>query len=574
MAILDTFALHGIIKKEDIPVLSKSLSDGISIEEVLTNAGVTKENILKGRGFYYNLPTRDLKGKGVDFEILKYIPEDSASYYRFAPIAVANEVLEIGITDPENIEARDALQFIATKLGMPFKIFLISNDDLNVILESYRGLTGEVTKALSELEVDIKDVDKEALIKKTEDKEGAEAKKETHVVEDAPVAKITAVILRHATEGGASDVHIEHTGENVRVRFRVDGELFTSLILPADVHNSVVARIKILASLKLDEKRKPQDGRFSARIDGRKIDFRVSTFPAYYGEKVVMRILDTQKGVQKLDNIGFRPEHLALVKSALARPYGIILITGPTGSGKSTTLYSMLNELDKETRNIVSLEDPVEYNMIGINQSQVRPEIGYTFATGLRTTLRQDPDIIMVGEIRDAETAQLAIQAALTGHLVLSTLHTNTAIGAIPRLVEMGIDPYLISPTLILSVAQRLVKKVCPGAEKEVPNDGAIGMMIEKQFQDLPDEFKSKLNIGRPLCEAIQTAECSSGTRGRLAVFEVFNVDKDIEKIILAEPTEPRLYESARKKGMISMKEDAILKSMDKIVPFQEINTL
>ncbi|MFZ2303779.1 MAG: GspE/PulE family protein [Minisyncoccia bacterium] len=574
MAILDTFVLHGIIKKDQIPELLKSLNDGAKIEDVLTEAGVTKENILKGRGFYYNLPTRDLKGKGIDFEILKYIPEDSASYYRFAPIAVVNEVLEIGITDPENIEARDALQFIATKIGMPFKIFLISNDDLKVILGSYRGLTGEVTKALSELEVDINDVDKKELLKEKTATEGDEVKKETHVKEDAPVAKITAVILRHATEGGASDVHIEHTGENVRVRFRVDGELFTSLILPVGVHNSVVARIKILASLKLDEKRKPQDGRFSARIDGRKIDFRVSTFPAYYGEKVVMRILDTQRGVQKLDDIGFRPEHLALVRKALARPYGIILITGPTGSGKSTTLYSMLNELDKETKNIVSLEDPVEYNIGGISQSQMRPEIGYTFATGLRTTLRQDPDIIMVGEIRDAETAQLAIQAALTGHLVLSTLHTNTAIGAIPRLVDMGIDPYLIAPTLVLSVAQRLVKKICPGGAKEVPNEGAINMIIEKQFQDFPDEFKSQLNIGRPLHEAVSTQDCPSGSRGRLAVFEVFHVDKEIEKIILTEPTEVRLYEASRRKGMFTMKEDAILKSMDKIVPFQEINTL
>lgn len=574
MAILDTFALHGIIKKEFIPDLSKRISEGVPIDEVLGKAGVSKENILKGLGLYYNLPTRDLKGKGVEFEILKYIPEDSASYYHFAPIGVVNEVLEIGITDPENIEARDALQFIATKLGMPFKIFLISNEDLKVILESYRGLTGEVTKALSELEVDINEVDKAALIKEGSEKEGSAAKKEAHVVEDAPVAKITAVILRHATEGGASDVHIEHTGEAVRVRFRVDGELFTSLVLPADVHNSVVARIKILASLKLDEKRKPQDGRFSARIDGRKIDFRVSTFPAYYGEKVVMRILDSQKGVQLLDNIGFRPEHLAVVRNALARPYGIILITGPTGSGKSTTLYSMLNELDKETKNIVSLEDPVEYNMTGISQSQVRPDIGYTFATGLRTTLRQDPDIIMVGEIRDAETAQLAIQAALTGHLVLSTLHTNTAIGAIPRLVDMGIDPYLIAPTLILSVAQRLVKKICPGGAKEIPNEGAMKIMIEKQFQDLPPEFKSKLNLNSPLHEAIPTSECSSGTRGRLPVFEVFPVDKEIEKIILAEPTDVRLTDAARKKGMLTMREDALLKSIDGIVPFQEINTL
>jgi type II secretory ATPase GspE/PulE/Tfp pilus assembly ATPase PilB-like protein len=394
------------------------------------------------------------------------------------------------------------------------------------------------------------------------------------VVEEAPVAKITAVILRHATEGGASDVHIEHTGENVRVRFRVDGELFTSLVLPANVHSSVVARIKILANLKLDEKRKPQDGRFSARIDGRKIDFRVSTFPAYYGEKVVMRILDSQKGVQKLDSLGFRPEDLAMVRDALALPYGMILITGPTGSGKSTTLYSMLNELDKETKNIVSLEDPVEYNIGGISQSQVRAEIGYTFATGLRTTLRQDPDIIMVGEIRDKETAQLAIQAALTGHLVFSTLHTNTAIGAIPRLVDMGIDPYLIAPTLVLSIAQRLVKQIYPGAGKEVKNEGAIKIMVEKQFEDLPLEFKKKIDITRSFYEAAPIAESSSGTRGRLPVFEVFKVDKEIESIILKEPTEPRLLEAARKKGMLSVKEDAMLKCMDGLVPFQEVNTL
>ena len=573
MAILDTFVLHNIIRSESVAVISSRMKEGVALDEALIEAGVTKEDILKGKGLYYNLPTRELLGKGVPFEILKYIPEDSASYYHFAPIGISSEVLEIGITDPENIEARDALQFIATKLGMPFKIYLIPDEDLKVILESYRGLTGEVTKALSELEVDIDSVNKAAIIKEAPEKT-TEKKKEAHIVEDAPVAKITAVILRHAAEGGASDVHIEHTGENVRVRFRVDGELFTSLVLPTDVHNSVVARIKILASLKLDEKRKPQDGRFSARIDGRKIDFRVSTFPAYYGEKVVMRILDTEKGVQKLADIGFRPEHLALVRDAIARPYGIILITGPTGSGKSTTLYSMLNELDKETKNIVSLEDPVEYNMGGISQSQVRPEIGYTFATGLRTTLRQDPDIIMVGEIRDAETAQLAIQAALTGHLVLSTLHTNTAIGAISRLVDMGIDPYLIAPTLILSVAQRLVKKTYPGAAKEVAGGEAIEMMVSKQFEDLSPEIKNSLNLSRPLHEAVGVQECPSGTRGRLAVFEIFPVDKEMEKIILKEPTDARLFEAARKKGMLTMKEDAILKSMDKLVPFQEINTL
>ena len=576
MAILDTFALHGIIKKEVIPEMRRRIDGGESLDEMLLSAGVKKEDILQGHGFYYNLPVYDLKVKGVPFEILKYIPEDSATHYHFAPLDVQNGVLEVGITDPENIEARDALQFIAMSLGMPLKIFLISKEDFESILQSYSGLTGEVTKALSELEVDIVDIEKDKIIATAEEgsKEGGVEKKSAYIVEDAPVAKITAVILRHATEGGASDVHIEHTGEQVRVRFRVDGELFTSLILPINIHNSVVARIKILANLKLDEKRKPQDGRFSARIDGRKIDFRVSTFPAYYGEKVVMRILDTQKGVKAVADIGFRPEDLKQVEAALKRPYGIILITGPTGSGKSTTLYSMLNSLDKETKNIVSLEDPVEYNIAGINQSQIRPEIGYTFATGLRTTLRQDPNIIMVGEIRDKETAQLAIQAALTGHLVFSTLHTNNAIGAIPRLIDMGVDPYLIAPTLVLSIAQRLIRTICPGGAKVISDEGALQMMVDKDFEDLPLVYKNNLNLTRPLREATPTTECSTGMRGRTAVFEVFSVDKEIEKIILSEPTEPRLWEAARKKGMLTMKEDAMLKCMDGIVPFQEVNLL
>lgn len=574
MPILDTFVLHGILKRDALPAISRRVEQGESLEEVLVSLGVKKEEILRGRGLYYRLPVRNLGGKGVSFEILKYIPEDSAIHYRFAPIGIANGVLEIGILNPDDIEARDALQFIATKLGMPFKIYLIAEEDFATILENYRGLTGEVTKALSELEVDISEVRKEKVVAEEEKEEKPEKeKKGARIAEDAPVAKIAAVILRHATEGGASDVHIEHMGEQVRVRFRVDGELFTSLILPVRVHSSVVARIKILANLKLDEKRKPQDGRFSARIDGRKIDFRVSTFPAYYGEKVVMRILDTERGVKPLKDVGFRARDLEIVRATLARPYGIILITGPTGSGKSTTLYSMLNALDKEARNIVSLEDPVEYNISGINQSQVRPEIGYTFATGLRTTLRQDPDIIMVGEIRDKETAQLAIQAALTGHLVFSTLHTNNAIGAIPRLVDMGVDPYLIAPTLVLSIAQRLVRTTCTGAGKKL-EDEAHRTIVERQFEDLPDTFKKDLSLNRPLHEAVPTSECSVGTRGRTAVFEVFDVDKEIEKIILAEPTEPKLWEAARKKGMLTMKEDAMLKCMDGIVPFQEVSGL
>lgn len=326
--------------------------------------------------------------------------------------------------------------------------------------------------------------------------------------------------------------------------------------------------------MKLDEKRKPQDGRFSARIDGRKIDFRVSTFPVYYGEKVVMRILDQAKGVKSLDNLDLHPRYLKMIRDAIQKPYGLILISGPTGSGKTTTLYSMLSEVDRESHNVLSLEDPVEYNIDGVSQSQVRPEIGYTFATGLRTTLRQDPDVIMVGEIRDKETAQLAIQAALTGHLVLSTIHTNDAIGVVPRLIDMGVDPYLIAPTLILSVAQRLVAKLCPGGGEKVPIEGSIKAMIDRQFADLPDEFRKEIPTATEVLKATPTPDCPKGTRGRAAVLEMFAMDKDLEKVILTNPTGPEIWKVVRAKGMITMREDAIIKALNKKIPVEEINNL
>jgi type IV pilus assembly protein PilB len=363
--------------------------------------------------------------------------------------------------------------------------------------------------------------------------------------------------------------------DKIRVRFRLDGKLQTSLILPMNVHSAVIARIKILCNMKLDEKRKPQDGRFSAKIEGRKIDFRVSTFPAYYGEKIVMRILDQEKGVSKLDNIGMVPRHLEMIRRAIARPYGLVLISGPTGSGKTTTLYSMLSEVDRETENVLSLEDPVEYNIEGLNQSQVRPEIGYTFASGLRTTLRQDPDVIMVGEIRDKETAQLAIQAALTGHLVFSTIHTNNAIGVVPRLVDMGVDPYLIAPTLVLSMAQRLVRTLAPGGgEAMTEMHDSLKQMMDKQFADLAPEFKKDIPEAVDVYRAVPTAESPTGLRGRAAVFEMFEVGKEMQKVILTNPVEAEIWKVARGEGMITLKEDAIIKALKREIPFEEVNLL
>lgn len=293
--------------------------------------------------------------------------------------------------------------------------------------------------------------------------------------------------------------------------------------------------------------------------------------PAYYGEKVVIRILDSEKGVKPLDQLHLSPENLKMVKEALTRPYGIILITGPTGSGKSTTLYSMMNELDKEKNNIISLEDPVEYHMPNVSQSQVMPEIGYTFANGLRSIMRQDPDIIMVGEIRDKETAQLAIQAALTGHLVLSTLHTNNAIGAIPRLIDMGVDPYLIAPTLILSMAQRLALMTCESSRKLVPIDPVIKNQIDEELKDLPDQFKKVIGEDGKMYDTVPSSECPSGTRGRVAVFEMFKVDKEVQSIILKNPIEAEIYKAVRQKGMLMMREDAMLKAVNGIIPFKEV---
>ena len=360
----------------------------------------------------------------------------------------------------------------------------------------------------------------------------------------------------------------------VRVRFRLDGVLNTSLILPVKIHAALVARVKILSNMRLDEKRKPQDGRFSARIEGRRIDFRVSTFPSYYGEKVVMRILDTEKGVKPLGEMGLSERNLRLIHDALNKPYGMVLISGPTGSGKSTTLYTMLNEIDREKYNVLSLEDPVEYNIPGMSQSQIRPEIGYTFATGLRHTLRQDPDIIMVGEIRDKETAQLAVQAALTGHLVFSTIHTSNAMGVIPRLIDMGVDPFLIAPTLILAMAQRLVQLICPNTGKVVPVAGSISAQIEKEFSDLPEEFKKTIPFSKDVLEIDPTPDCPKGTRGRVAVFEIMKMDRDLEQVILKNPVEGEIMRIARKQGMLTMKEDAMVKAFKHEIPWEEVNKL
>ncbi len=582
MSLVQELATRGLITQAQVADVVR-LADGKyngDTDSALVDVGVDEDALLAFKSEYFSLPSMTLEKKGVDAEVLKLFPRETMDQYGMIPLSIENGVMNVGIINPENTETTDALQFISSKNGLAFKLFVIRKKDYDKVTQQYQGFSSEVSKALSDLDSegpnapglefkdstsDIVDINAPNQVLSGKKEEGGK------IVEDAPVIKIVAVMLRHATEGNASDIHIENDGAEVKVRFRVDGILHTSLKLPLNVYSGVVARVKILAKLRLDEKRRPQDGGFSVKINNRKVDFRVSTFPAYYGEKVVLRILDQEKGVKSLEDLDFSKDHFAMIKKALELPYGLIIISGPTGSGKSTTLYAMLNALDREGRNVVSLEEPVEYQIEGVTQSQVRPEIGYTFATGLRSVLRQDPDIIMVGEIRDAETAQLAIQAALTGHLVLSTLHTNTSIGIVPRLVDMGIDPYLIAPTLRLAVAQRLAQRSCEDATREVAMDETVRTMIMDQFKDLPDEFKSSLGITSKVIQTTSSPTCPSGTRGRIAIFEMFEVTKDIERMILETPTEQDLYKALRVKGMITMKEDALLKSLKGEIPLKEV---
>ncbi|MCF7815728.1 MAG: GspE/PulE family protein [Candidatus Pacebacteria bacterium] len=543
-----------------------AVESGISYERALLDGGVDPDSIRDAIGAYFDLPTRAISERDtIKSSALKYLSEESARHYKILPIELEDGILIVGLTDPDDLSFRDALNFITAKDQIPYKLVVILERDFEYGVKSYENITGEVDEALGVLESELE-----------EESEGVpEEKKKIEVIkEDAPVTKIVATILRYAVDGSASDIHIEPSAKKTNVRFRVDGTLVHSLELPEKIHQAVVARIKILSSLRLDEKRKPQDGRFSASIDGRQIDFRVSILPTNHGEKVVMRILDTEAGIRTLEDTGVSAHNIALIRKALAQPFGIILISGPTGSGKSTTLYGMLSEVDRIGKNVISLEDPVEYSIDGVSQSQVRPEIGYTFANGLRTALRQDPDVIMVGEIRDKETAQLAIQAALTGHLVLSTIHTNNSVGVIPRLIDMGVDPYLIAPTLELALAQRLVRRICPNSGKKVPVAGSIKALIDSEFEDLPERFRKIIPQSDHVLFVEATEECSSGTKGRVAVMEAITIDEEIERLILDDADEEKILAVARKNGFISMKEDAIIKALDHIIPFEEISTL
>lgn len=562
--IIDILVGKAILKlKEGSEIRRESKEKNLFIEDVLYAHGITEQDIAEAKSELTGYPVKYLKGELVPGEVFRDIPEESARYYKMAPLGKRDGTFEVGMLNPDDVAAQEALKFISARINVPVRVFIIIPSDFEILLNQYKSLPIEVTRALGVFEKEKAPL-REA-IGYVPEKKG--------LVEEAPITKIVTVILRYAVEGHASDIHIEPGVDILRVRFRVDGILHTSLTLPKETHAPLVSRIKILCSLKIDETRVPQDGRFHAEVMERGIDFRVSTLPTAFGEKVVIRILDPGGGIKDLADLGLEGSNLEVIKANIDRPYGLILITGPTGSGKSTTLYAMLQLLNDEATNIVSLEDPIEYFIPGVNQSQVRPEINYDFATGLRHVVRQDPDIIMVGEIRDKETAQLAIQAALTGHLVLATLHTNNAIGVIPRLIDMGVDPFLIAPTLVLAVAQRLVRKLCPDSRETFTLEGKIKDMVVEQVAALPDELKKSITETMPqeIYSAKSSPVCPKGTRGRMGVFEVMAMTPQLEQIILKDPSEASILKEARRQGMITMKQDGIIKILKGLIGYEEL---
>lgn len=500
--------------------------------------------------------------------ILSLIPEESAAFYKVVPLSIKEDKLEVGIVDPENIKAKEAVNFITRQKRLGFRLYLISERVFNGFFKQYRNIKEEVGKALSALETEIGDEGGIELISERM------PSKQGELSEEAPIIKMVAVILRHAVDGRASDIHIEPEEKQLRIRFRMDGTLYSSLYLPLHTHPSIVARIKILSNLRIDETRIPQDGRFSARIDNKNIDFRVSTLPTKLGEKVVIRVLDPNEGLRTYEDVGLISSNLRILKEAIRKPFGLILATGPTGSGKTTTLYSILQELNRPEVNVITLEDPIEYYLPGINQSQIRPEIGYDFASGLRHVVRQDPDIIMVGEVRDEESASLVTHAALTGHIVLSTLHTNNAVGIIPRLIDMKIKSFLLPATLNIGIAQRLAQRLCPYCKEKMKPNKEVEKMIIKELTNLPEQVKKDVEIpteiytwkpkGCPKCNM-------KGEKGRLGVFEILRMTPELERIIVEDPTDQKISEEAKRQGMISMRQDAVIKAVRGDISIEEI---
>lgn len=563
----------GIIKEEQFNrALNKAQKTNQNVGDVLVSEGlISQEELIKLKAYILGIPFVNLEKEKIPPEVLKIIPEPIARHNNIVAFRKKLDNLEVAMLDPENLLT---IEFIK-KADPRLKILprLTTPESIKNILSQYQKTLevefGEIIK--KEDEVSVRHIKEEEFFE-----EKAELEKEA---EELPIIRIVDTLIKHAILQRASDIHIEPSEKEVIVRYRIDGVLRDAMILPKNVSSGIVARIKVLSNLKLDEHRLPQDGRFKIDTEEYKYAIRVSILPVFDGEKIVMRLLAEKSLNFTLDSLGFLGKSLIRVEDALKKPVGMILITGPTGSGKTTTLYAMLEILNTPDVNISTIEDPVEYRMPRINQTQVNPKIGLTFAAGLRSLVRQDPDIIMVGEIRDKETAALAINAALTGHLVLSTLHTNSAGGTIPRLIDMGVESFLISSTLNVIIAQRLVRRLCKDKEKYKLKDSEVKILskycdferilevLKKEKLIKPKARLQDLEFYRPK----PTKECPDGYSGRIGIYEVLPASDKIKQLITKKATSTEIEDQAKKEGMITMIEDGFIKAAQGITSIEEV---
>lgn len=559
-----------ITQEQAINIKKENVNTKKDVETILVNNRILKDSeLLKIKSNFYSLPEANLVNQSIPKETLSIITQDLAQNYKCVVFNKTGKVLSVAMVDPQNYNARDAIDFVTRKKNFEIKYFVTTNSSIDYALKQYTNISSELQEAIGVAQDKFDDFDTEADIFNTES-DSAE------FVQNAPISKMVSVIIRHAVEGSASDIHIEPTRNEVRVRYRVDGVLYTSLTLPKYTHTAIVSRIKVIGGLKIDETRIPQDGRIRLKIDGGWYDFRISTLPVSEGEKIVIRILDASKGAPTLEELGIEGRNLDIVNTELKSPNGMILVTGPTGSGKSTSLFSVLSILNNEEVNIVTLEDPIEYTIKGVNHSQVKPEIGYNFANGLRSFLRQDPDIIMVGEIRDEETAELSVHAALTGHLILTTLHTNDAIGTIPRILDMHIEPFLLSSCLNVIISQRLVRRVCEYCKEEVMIDEKVRDEYIDKIKDLPSEILKKYKIDlskeKKFYKGKGCVYCGdTGYKGRISINEVFKITDDVKTLIEKRSPTEEYRNLLEKQDFVTMEQDGIIKALKGITTLSDV---
>jgi type IV pilus assembly protein PilB len=528
----------------------------------------------------------------VEPKILELLPQEVAERYMAVPLGEMQHRLVVAMLDADNVQAVD---FLSNKIGRPLKVYAASEEGVRNVLKQYQAsvaeaVAGDIEKLTGDVKVEegkpgeqkVGDAVAKANGGKTPDKNIKT------LVQDSPISKALSTILEFAAKNHASDVHIEPLQDSLKIRCRIDGILREVMKLPKSTEPPLVSRIKILANLKIDEHRSPQDGEFSIQVAGKDIDLRIAIAPVIWGEQVVIRLLDKSGTSLKLEDMGYHGRSLRTIREGLKQSNGMILTSGPTGSGKSTSLYALIQEIKDDSINIVTLEDPVEYKMSGINQIQVNADVGLTFASGLRSILRQDPDVVMVGEIRDKETAELAVQAALTGHLVFSTLHTNSAAGILPRLLDMGIEPFLIASTVKTVIGQRLVRRVAAEGKEEYQSNAIETESIQKTLSKFLPADKSKVAaasedmgyeslplIGQSaytLAKGKDTPATPGGYSGRMGIYEVFEVSEEIQKLILARSTSTEIQKQAQEQGMVTMREDGYLKALNGMTTLTEIN--